>query len=72
MSITGLKSIKFACALMVGMCVMVGASSPAGAETQAQQAPPIHKKKKKAQQQPPPPPLPSGPTGPVQQMPLDS
>ena len=72
MSVTGMKFIKLACGLMVGMSVMVGASSPAGAETQAQQAQPIHKKKKKAQQQPPPPPLPSGPTGPVQQMPLDS
>jgi hypothetical protein len=76
MSISGLKFIKFACALMLGMSVMVGASSPAVAETQAQQASPAHNpqthKKRKAKQEPPPPPLPSGPTGPVQQMPLDS
>ena len=73
MSITGSKFTRVACALMLGIAVMVGASGLAGAVTQAQQAqPPIHKKKKKAQQQPPPPPLPSGPTGPVQQMPLDS
>lgn len=66
--------MRVACALMLGVVVMVGASGLAGGVTQAQQAqPPIHnKKKKKAQQQPPPPPLPSGPTGPVQQMPLDS
>ncbi len=63
MSITGRKSIRLACALMLGFSVIVGASSPAGATTQT------HKKKKV---QPPPPPLPSGPTGPVQQIPLDS
>ena len=72
MSVTGLKFIKFACVLMLGIGVIVGASSPVGAKTQGQSAQPTHKKKKKAQQQPPPPPLPSGPTGPVQQMPLDS
>src|SRR5579863_9126694 len=76
MSIFGLKFIKSACALMLGMTVMVGASSPAGAETQAQQASPAHNpqthKKRKAKQEAPPPPLPSGPTGPVQQMPLDA
>src|SRR5579862_3757040 len=76
MSIFGLKFIKSACALMLGMTVMVGASSPAGAETQAQQVSPAHNpqthKKRKAKQEAPPPPLPSGPTGPVQQMPLDA
>lgn len=64
MSITGPKFIRLACALMLGFSVIVGASSPASATTQT------HKKKKV--QQPPPPPLPSGPTGPVQQLPLDS
>jgi hypothetical protein len=65
MSITGLRFIRLACALMLGFTVSAGVSSPAGATTQTH-------KKKKAQQQPPPPPLPSGPTGPVQQIPLDS
>ncbi|MGB8064284.1 MAG: hypothetical protein WCF26_20520 [Candidatus Sulfotelmatobacter sp.] len=68
MSITGPKFMRLACALMLGITVSLGASSPAGATTQTQQT---HKKKKKVQQ-PPPPPLPSGPTGPVQQIPLDS
>ena len=68
MSITGPKFMRIACALMLGITVSLGASSPAGATTQTQQT---HKKKKKVQQ-PPPPPLPSGPTGPVQQIPLDS
>lgn len=78
MSITGLKFVRFACASMLGMVVVVGASSFAAAETQAQQAQSTqqtpHKSthKKKAKQEAPPPPLPSGPTGPVQQMPLDS
>ena len=77
MSITGFKFIKFACALMLGVTVVVGASSFAAAEKQAQQAQPtapLHKSthKKKAKQEAPPPPLPSGPTGPVQQMPLDA
>ena len=64
MSITGPKFMRLACALMLGITVSLGASSPVGATTQT------HKKKKV--QQPPPPPLPSGPTGPVQQIPLDS
>jgi hypothetical protein len=68
MSITGPKFLRLASALMLGFTVILGASSPAGATTQAQ---PTHKKKKKVQP-PPPPPLPSGPTGPVQQIPLDS
>ncbi len=68
MSITGPKFMRIACALMLGIAVSLGASSPAGATTQTQHT---HKKKKKVQQ-PPPPPLPSGPTGPVQQIPLDS
>ncbi len=73
MSITGRRFMRIACALMLGIAVSLGASSPAGANTQAQQTQPnTHKKKKKVQQQPPPPPLPSGPTGPVQQIPLDS
>src|SRR5579862_912014 len=76
MSITGLKFMNFACALMLGIAVVVvGASSLAVAETQAQQAQPTPHKvthKKKAKQEVPPPPLPSGPTGPVQQMPLDA
>ena len=69
MSITGSKFMRLACALMLGVTVSLGASSSAGATTQTQ---PTHKKKKKVLQAPPPPPLPSGPTGPVQQIPLDS
>src|ERR1700756_1792874 len=65
MSITGPKFMRLACALMLGFTVILGASSPAGATSNQSQ-----KKKKKVQ--PPPPPLPSGPTGPVQQIPLDS
>lgn len=66
MSITGPKFMRLACALMLGITLSVGASSPVSAtSTQSQ-------KKKKKVQQPPPPPLPSGPTGPVQQIPLDS
>src|ERR1700745_114495 len=65
MSITGPKFMRLACALMLGFTVILGASIPAGATSNQSQ-----KKKKKVQ--PPPPPLPSGPTGPVQQIPLDS
>src|ERR1700745_2808013 len=65
MSITGPKFMRLACALMLGFTVILGASIPAGATSN-------QSKKKKKKGQPPPPPLPSGPTGPVQQIPLDS
>ena len=78
MRITEPKFLKLACALMLGFTVVPGASSQVATTspqkqkslTQSQKTP-IHKRKAK-KVEPPPPPLPSGPTGPVQQMPLDS
>jgi len=57
---TGLKFVRFGGALLLSAAVLCAG---ANAATQSH-----HKSKKKT----PPPPLPSGPTGPVQQMPLDS
>lgn len=63
---TGWKFTRFSGALVLGAALLcAGTMTSAHAErTQAHR-----KAKKKA---PPPPPLPSGPTGPVQQIPLDS
>jgi hypothetical protein len=72
MSITGPKLLKFACALMLGFSVILGASSSVVGATSTQTQKNQTQKKKKKVQPPPPPPLPSGPTGPVQQIPLDS
>ena len=79
MRISGLKFIILACALMLGLAVIPRASSQVAAtspQTQKSltqsQKPQSHKKKMAKKVEPPPPPLPSGPTGPVQQMPLDS
>ncbi len=57
---TGWKLVRFGGAVVLSAAVLCAGASAA---TQSH-----HKKKPKA----PPPPLPSGPTGPVQQMPLDS
>lgn len=63
---TGCKFTRFSGALVMGAVLLcAGAVTPA----QAGQTQNHHKAKKKAT---PPPPLPSGPTGPVQQIPLDS
>lgn len=83
MRITGQKFAILTGALVLGFIVVPGASSQVGATTAQSQksstqskesSTPSHKtaihKKKKVEA--PPPPLPSGPTGPVQQMPLDS
>lgn len=76
MRITGLKFVTLAGALMLGFIVVPGASSQVGATTPQSQKSSSQSQKsaslKKKKVQPPPPPLPSGPTGPVQQMPLDS
>jgi len=56
---TGLKFARFGGALLLSAAVLCGGANAAQSH---------HKSKKKT----PPPPLPSGPTGPVQQIPLDS
>jgi hypothetical protein len=65
---TGCKLCRFSGAFILAAALLcTGALSTAHAEqTQA------HRKSSKAKKKTPPPPLPSGPTGPVQQMPLDS
>src|ERR1700760_390555 len=72
MRTTGPKITRLTCALMLSCGVVAGASSQVATTAPQSQkgSTSIHKKKKKVEA--PPPPLPSGPTGPVQQMPLDS
>ena len=76
MHITRLKFMTLGCALVVGVTIVSGVSSQVATTPQSQKSPAkVHKSlsyKKKNKVEPPPPPLPSGPTGPVQQMPLDS
>jgi hypothetical protein len=66
---TGWKFTRVGGALLVATAFLcVGGASTAD----AQQTPTHHKTSKAKKKTPPPPPLPSGPTGPVQQIPLDS
>jgi len=69
---TGAKWMKCSSAWLLGAAILCGSrpvwADTASSATQNQKG--AHKKSKK--QETPPPPLPSGPTGPVQQIPLDS
>ena len=76
MRITGLEFMKLGCALVLGATIVTGVSGQVATTPQSQKSPAKSQKrlsyKKKNKVEPPPPPLPSGPTGPVQQMPLDA
>ncbi len=65
---TGSKFTRWSGALVLGAAVLCASGTSAAHAEQTQ----VHRKAKSKKKTPPPPPLPSGTTGPVQQMPLDS